>query len=83
MDKLHLKFNKYVLGVRQTTSKVAVLGELVGFPLPVFGKERALTYWIRINEKARFLMHKMVLEQINIIDNIGVNNNITCRNLYC
>ena len=25
MDQLHLKFNKYVLGVRQTTSNVAVL----------------------------------------------------------
>jgi len=35
IDKLHSKFCKYVLGVRQATSSVAVLGELGRFPLSV------------------------------------------------
>ena len=79
MDRLHFKFYKYVLGVRQTTSNIAVLGELGRFSLSVSCKERALKYWIRIMKKPD--MHRMFMEQINSIDNIEVNNNITCRNL--
>ena len=83
IDKLHLTFCKYVLGVRQTTSDVVVLGELGRFPLTVICKERALTYWTRIMKTPDSLIHRIVMGQRNLIDNIEVNNNISCRNLYC
>ena len=34
-------------------------------------------------KKPDSLMHRKFMEQRNIIDSIEVNNNITCRSLYC
>ena len=48
VDKIHYKFCKYILGVRQQTSNAAVLGELGRFPLSVLCKERALKFWCKI-----------------------------------
>ena len=41
MDKIHIKFCKIFLGVRQQTPNYAVYGELGRFPLSGFAKESA------------------------------------------
>lgn len=66
LDKLHLKFCKHILGVKQQTSNAAVLGELGRFPLSVICKERALKYWIKINMNPNSLMHHVLTKQSNI-----------------
>ena len=48
IDRIHIKFCKSILGVRQQTPNSAVYGALGRFPLSVICKERAFKYWIRI-----------------------------------
>ena len=43
-DKLHIKFCKYSLGVRQQTPNMAVYGELGRVPLSVICKERSIKF---------------------------------------
>jgi hypothetical protein len=59
VDKLHLKFCKQILGVRQQTSNAAVLGELGRFPLSVICKERALNYWCKIMRSQNTLINRV------------------------
>ena len=44
IDKVHVKFLKILLGVRQQTPNYAVYGELGRFPLSVICKERAIKF---------------------------------------
>ena len=46
--KIHIKYCKAILGVRQQTPNYAVFGELGRYPLSVICKERALNFWIKI-----------------------------------
>ena len=48
IDRIHIKFCKTILGVRQQTPNSAVYGELGRYPLSVICKERAFKFWIRI-----------------------------------
>ena len=66
LDKLHIKFCKYVLGVKQQTSNAAVLGELGRFPLTTVCKEKAIKYWLKVINSPNSLMHATLLKQINI-----------------
>ena len=44
VDKLHLRFCKYILGVKKQTPNAAVYGELGRFPLSILCKERAIKF---------------------------------------
>ncbi|MEW8548192.1 MAG: reverse transcriptase family protein, partial [Candidatus Thiodiazotropha sp.] len=48
IDKIHIKYCKAILGVRQQTPNYAVFGELGRYPLSIICKERALKFWIKI-----------------------------------
>ena len=48
IDKIHIKFCKILLGVRQQTPNSAVYGELGRFPFSVISKERAVKFWLKI-----------------------------------
>ena len=48
IDKIHIKYCKAILGVRQQTPNYTVFGELGRYPLYVICKERALNFWIKI-----------------------------------
>jgi len=73
VDKLHVKFCKYILGVRPQTSTVAVLGELGRFPLSVICKERALKYWCKIMKNSESLPSKIFQEQIHDVSFNSLN----------
>ena len=45
IDKLHIKFCKYVLDVKTQTSNFAVYGELGRFPFHIKAIKRSLKYW--------------------------------------
>ena len=72
IDKIHIKFCKYILGVKNQTPNVAVLGELGRFPLSVLCKERAMKFWLKIKQNPGSLIHKIYQEQCDIVEN---NNN--------
>ena len=48
IGRLHIKFCKTILGVRQQTPNSAVYGELGRYPLSAICNERAFKFWIRI-----------------------------------
>ena len=48
IDNLHCKFLKIILGVKQSTPNVAVLGETGRYPLSVLCKERSIIYWLKL-----------------------------------
>ena len=48
VDRIHIKFFKAILGVKQQTPNNAVYGELGRYPLSVISKERSFKFWIHI-----------------------------------
>ena len=63
IDKLHIKFCKYVLGVKTQTPNFAVYGELGRFPLYIKAIERSLKYWLKIRN-CNSLTQSMYVDQI-------------------
>jgi hypothetical protein len=53
VDKLLIRFLKYLLGVCKQAPNMAVFGELGIFPLSFVAKERALKYWLKIKKKLK------------------------------
>jgi len=66
IDALHFKFLKIILGVKQSTSNMAVLGETGRYPLAVLCKERALKFYIKIMNKTDSIMYRVFTNQRNI-----------------
>ena len=60
LDRLHLKYLKYVLGPQQSTSSCMVYRETERFPLSVYIKTRMISFWCKLvsdakNVSSRFL----------------------------
>jgi hypothetical protein len=78
IDKLHIRFCKYILGVRKQTPNVAVYGELGRFLLSVLSKIRSLNYLLKIKKNIVSPIYGMFndLERRNI-----VNSWASCMNI--
>ena len=87
IDKLHVRFLKYLLGVKQQTPNFAVLGEFGRLPLSVLCKQRTLKFWSKIMSNDQSPIHDIYLDQCNnvagncwskrlhsIIDHLGYTN---------
>ena len=68
VDKLHIKFCKYILGVRKQTSNYAVYGELGRFPLSVIAKERSLKFWLKIMGNVNSPVNSMYIDILNNVN---------------
>ena len=67
VDRLHIKFCKYLLGVKPQTSNVAVLGELGRVSLNVKAKERSLTYWTKIMKNTDSPIYNSFIDQMQTL----------------
>ena len=76
LDIVHLKFLKYILGVRQSTPTAYVYGELGEYPLYIERHVRMVSYWLKIislpDTSLTKLMYNLLL---NDLDNNITNNN--------
>lgn len=63
IDKLQIRFYKYVLGVKRQTPNCAIYGELGKFPLSVLCKERALQFWNKIVKRQQAPIYHIYLDQ--------------------
>ena len=70
IDKLHLKFCKRILSVKQQTPSCAVYGELGRFPLSNICIERSLKYWLHILKSQNYCMYNIYMNQI-MSSNVG------------
>jgi hypothetical protein len=59
VEQVHLKFCRYVLGVKKSTNTVALYGELGRMPLIVFRKLRILKYWTAMLKDTTTLRYKV------------------------
>ena len=69
VDKLHIKFCKYILGVRQQTPNMAVYGELGRLPLSVICKEISLKFWKKIMKNYNSPIYNVYIDQCQNVNN--------------
>lgn len=82
IEKVHLRFLKSILGVRQQTCSMAVYGELGRMPLFVLRKVRILKYWYKILSDPYTLLYKVYIKQVQDVNN---HRNLKCwsANIKC
>ncbi len=72
IEKLHLKFLKYILKVKTSTPSIMVYGETGMFPMDIAIKQRMLNFWFRI---VIGKIDKFTTKMYNVLLNL-FNNNI-------
>ena len=60
IDKVHVKFLIYLLGVKQQTSNYTVLGEFGKLPLSFLFRQQALKFWSKILSNNLSTLHILV-----------------------
>ena len=75
LEKIQLKYLKYILGVRKQTPSFAVYGETGRFPLHVRQKIRMVNYWIRLKRASDDSLLKKCLNLQKVICRNAVNGN--------
>ena len=84
IERVHLKYCKYVLSVKKTTPSVAVYGELGELPLLVKRKERILKYWINIvRDKNSFVYQIYNVLRHDADNNMSYNGLNWAYNVKC
>jgi len=84
VERMHLKFCKQLLGVKQTTQNDFVYGELGRYPLIVHRQYRIIKFWLKIikgeNRKFTKICYDMMLNDMVLFPNKN-NWAIRVRNL--
>ena len=66
IESVHMKFLKYVLGVKKSTPNSIVYGELGRMPLELLIKQRMINYWAKIvsshNAKINKILYSIMFE---------------------
>ena len=75
IEKVHLRFLKRLLGVRQQTCNMAVYGELGRVPLYVTIKIRIIRYWSKILSDPYCLLYKVYSQEVQ---DVNINSNLKC-----
>ena len=69
VERVHLRFLKQILAVRQQTCYMIVYGELGRVPLYVSRKVRIVKYWYKILSDPCTLLNKVYKQEANDVDN--------------
>jgi hypothetical protein len=69
IDKIQIKFYKYILGIHPKAMNMAVLGEFGKFPLSCLALERSFKYWCKIQQDIGSLKHSIYVEQSTVLQN--------------
>ena len=64
IEKLNVKFCKYLLGVNKKASNLAVRGELGRYPLLIDVVLSMVKYWVRLNDTKNKITDNLLLETI-------------------
>ena len=59
IERVHIRYLKQILSVRQQTTNAAVYGEVGRFPLNVVRNVRLLSYWLRVSKHPQSLPYKL------------------------
>ena len=73
LERIHLKFCKRILGVRDNTSTVGVYGELGRYPLFIHRQVQIIKYWWKLNHTESNVLKQVYLNSVHECEN-GANN---------
>ena len=71
VEKVHLRFLKFILGVKDSTCTTAVYGEIGRFPLQLDVNLRTIKYWIRILKAKDESLVKKAFLTLKHLDDAG------------
>ena len=57
IERIHLKFCKYILGVKVRSSNVGIYGELGRYPLYINRFVRAVKYWLKLSSTQNIILN--------------------------
>ena len=73
IERIHLKFLRYILNVKQSTSTISLYGELRRYPLYISRNVRIIKYWCKLLKSENILLQQIY--QAMLIDcNNGLKN---------
>ena len=81
IEKLHLRFCEKVLGVRQSTSNVAVYEELGRYPLYINRFVTVIRYWFKLGSSDNIILSNIVADAKRDSD-VGIRNWFLRLNSY-
>lgn len=75
LERLHLKFCKYILGLKKSTCSAMVYGELGRFPISINIKCKIISYWLRLvqGKESKFVkcvyngLHEMYRDGVYLV----------------
>ena len=71
IEKIHLKYLKYILGLKQSTPTCMVLGETGRYPLSISIKCRMISYWSKLlcqkESKLSNIMYRVIYNIIRMV----------------
>jgi len=71
IEKVHLRFLKYILGVKNSTCTLAIYGELGRFPLHLQQMLATVKYWVRLETMPEDSIVKQTYNMVKGFDNAG------------
>lgn len=74
IERIHLKFCKYLLKVKSSTCNIGVYGELQRYPLYISRYTRIIKFWCHIINSDNILVNKLYSSLVDACS-IGVNTN--------
>ena len=84
--RVHMKFCKYSIGVKQTTINAAVFGELGRFPLYINSLTAIVKYWLKLSNTQHIILQTLFKSMIEDDEN-GMKHWVTTikqmLNVYC
>ena len=67
--RVHMKFCKYSIGVKQTTINAAVFGELGRFPLYINSLTAIVKYWLKLSNTQHIILQTLFKSMIEDDEN--------------
>ena len=64
VDKIHLRFCRYLFGVSQQTTNYTVYGELGRFPLYILAKGRLVNFFLKMKQNPQSITYSAFLSQL-------------------
>ena len=59
IERIHLKFLRYILNVKQSTSTISLYGELGRYPLYISRNVRIIKYWCKLLKSENILLQQI------------------------
>ena len=74
IERIHLRFCKYILGLKSSTPNAMVYGEMGRYPLAITIKTRIISFWLKLLQGKK---SKLIYKVYNLMYNMYIDNEFT------